>query len=82
MMWHFALRSTTPSISRKPSAFVEVIHLTYPRDWETVPAKSVSGVPSDAIIVLEHTGKTGLVFVLPGGKPPVLSEISAEVDKH
>jgi len=79
MVWHFALRSTTSSISRKPSAFVEVIHLTYPRDWETVPAKSVSVVPSDAIIVLEHTGKTGLVVVLPGGKPPALSEISAKL---
>ncbi len=75
--WYLALRSSPSSATRQPPAVVEVIHLTYPRSWKAVPAKSVSGVPSDALIVLQHTGKTGLVVVLPGGKPPTLGDASA-----
>ena len=44
-----------------------MIHLTYPSDWTTVSAKSVSGVPSNATIVLQRKDKSGILVVVPGG---------------
>lgn len=70
-VWYFAIRSST-STPKKSAHVLEVIHVTYPSDWKSVPAKGVTGVPSDAVIVLEHTGKMGLFVVLPAGKAPTL----------
>ena len=87
-MWYFAVRSTSSSTTNASSpATVKTIHLTYPSDWTVVPAKSVSGAPSDAVIVLRRKDKSGVLVVLPGGKALALdtassNKISAELAKR
>jgi hypothetical protein len=73
-VWYFAIRST-PKTSSPPVA-VKTIHLTYPSDWRAVSAKTVRGVPSDAVIVLQTKNELGVLTVLPSGKAPALDTAS------
>ena len=76
-VWNFAVRSTPKSSS--PPVAVKTIHLTYPSDWRSVSAKTVHGVPSDAVIVLQRKDESGVVIVLSGGKAPAFDTASANI---
>jgi len=75
-VWYFASHST-PKTSSPPAA-VKTIHLTYPSDWRAVSVKTVRGVPSDALIVLQRKDKSGVVIVLSGGRAPAFNTASAD----
>ena len=77
-VWYFGVRSTPNSTNVISSSIAtKTIHLTYPTTWKSVSATTVHGAPSNAIIVLQRTDKSGVLVVLPGGKAPPLNAISS-----
>ncbi len=73
-VWYSVMDSTSRSTTRVPSrAAVKTIHLTYPSDWRAVSAKSVRGVPSNAVLVLQRRDKSGVLIVLSGGRAPAFN---------